>query len=442
MKNKPIVTIVGRPNVGKSTIFNRIIRRREAITDNMPGVTRDRNYAEAEWAGNLFTLIDTGGYLPDSEDVIAQGVFRQVEGAIAEADGIIFLVDAQMGITGVDQEIGKLLIRTEKPVLLVVNKVDNTNNELNIAEFFSLGLGDPVPVSALSGRNMGDFLDEVIKLLPPNSAVADLEAAENDPRVKLAVVGRPNVGKSSLVNAYLGYEKQIVTEIPGTTRDAIDSVLKYYGQEFVLIDTAGIRRRSRVKESIEYYSVIRSLESIHRCDVAMVLIDAVEGLTDQDKKIIEEVITHKKGLILAVNKWDMFEKETNSARQYELNLRKGLRGEKFVPIIFISVFEKQRLFKMLDLVKTIHEERHKRIQTSDLNEFIRRTVDAYPPSDFAGKHVKINYCTQVKTAPPVFTFFMNFPEAIKPNYRKYLENKLREEYGFFGVPLTLTFKRK
>lgn len=441
MKNKPIITLVGRPNVGKSTIFNRIIRRREAITDDMPGVTRDRNYAEADWAGVVFTLIDTGGYMPDNDDAISQGVFRQVEGAITEADGIIFLVDAQMGITGVDQEISKLLIRTEKPVLLAVNKVDNTMNELNIAEFYRLGLGEPMPVSALSGRNMGDFLDAVIALLPETSVTAGLETTD-DSRVKLAVVGRPNVGKSSLVNAYLGYEKQIVTDIPGTTRDAIDSVFKYYGQEFILIDTAGIRRRSRVKESIEYYSVIRSLESIRRCDVAMVLIDAVEGLTDQDKKIIEEVVNQKKGLILAVNKWDLLEKDTNSARKYELVLREGLRGEKYIPIIFISVFEKQRLFKMLDLVKSIHEERHKRVQTSELNEFIRRTVDAYPPADFAGKHVKINYCTQVKAAPPVFSFFSNFPEAIKANYRKYLENKLREAYGFFGVPLTLVFKKK
>lgn len=440
--SRPIVTLVGRPNVGKSTIFNRIIRRRDAITDDMPGVTRDRHYAEAEWSGVGFTLIDTGGYIPDSDDTIEQGVFRQVEGAIDEADAIIYLVDAQAGVTGIDQEISNYFLRTDKPVLLAVNKVDNSNIELDIAEFYQLGLGDPIPVSALSGRNMGDFLDEVIKLLPEQTVSTELESSENELRVKLAVVGRPNVGKSSLINAYLGYEKQIVTEIPGTTRDAIDTVFKYYGEEFLLIDTAGIRRRSRVKASIEYYSVVRSFESIRRCDVAMVLIDAVEGLTDQDKKIIEEVVKNKKGLILAVNKWDLVEKDTNTARKYELVLREGLRGEKFIPIIFISVFEKQRLFKMLDLVNSIHAERHKRIQTSELNDFIRRIVDAYPPADFASKHVKINYCTQVKTAPPVFSFFSNFPQAIKANYRKYLENKIREQYGFFGVPLTLVFKKK
>lgn len=440
---KQIVTIVGRPNVGKSTLFNRLIRKREAITDNTPGVTRDRNYAETDWAGVDFTLIDTGGYLPDRENAIQKAVVTQVLGAIDEADAIVFLVDAQAGLTSIDFEITNYLIRSEKPVLLAVNKIDNEAAELNVSEFYQLGLGEPFPLSAISGRNVGDFLDEVVKLLPRQASDFDIEADESAGSIiRLAVVGRPNVGKSSLVNAILGVEKQIVTAIPGTTRDAIDSRFKHHGQEFSLIDTAGIRRRSRVKESIEYYSVIRSFDSIKRCHVAIVMIDAVEGLTDQDKTIIEEVIRNRKGIILAVNKWDLIEKDNKTAQEYEKALLQGLRGEKFIPIIFISVIVKQRLHRVIEMVKSIHQERAKRLQTSELNNFFKQIIEKFPPPDFGRHQVKINYCTQVKASPPIFAFFLNFPQAIKDNYKKYLENKIREQYGFWGIPITLVFKRK
>jgi len=438
---RQIITIIGRPNVGKSTLFNRIIRKREAITDNLPGVTRDRNYAESEWSGVPFTLIDTGGYLPDSQEVIHQAVLTQVHGAIDEADVIVFLVDAKDGLTNIDQEIAHLLIRSNKPVLVAVNKIDSINDELKLPEFYQLGIGEPFPVSAISGRNLGDFLDKLIDLLPRKTPQPVPETA-SDSLIKLAIVGKPNVGKSSFINAILGVEKHIVTDIPGTTRDAIDTPFKHYGQDFVLIDTAGIRRRSRITEDIEYYSIIRSFDSIRRCDVAVVIMDAVEGLTDQDKRIIEEVIKRKKGIILAVNKWDLVDKDTKTAQHYEKNIFDELRGEKFIPVIFISALKKQRLFRTIELVKSVCEERKKRIQTRELNRFLEQIVSANSPPDF-GKHpVKINYCTQVKTAPPVFTFFTNFPEGIKANYKKYIENKLREQYGFFGVPLTLVIKRK
>lgn len=435
---KRIVALVGRPNVGKSTLFNRIIRRREAIVHNIPGVTRDRIYAQTEWAGTTFTLIDTGGYLPESENVIQKAVLMQVQQAMSEANVIVFLVDAQTGITNIDLEISRYLKRVNKKVLLTVNKVDSEKAEANALDFYQLGLGEPVTLSAISGRKVGDFLDDVIELLPPIST----KSKEDDNAIRLAVVGRPNVGKSSFINAILGLDKLIVTEIPGTTRDAIDTPFKYYGQDFLLIDTAGLRRRSHVKESIEYYSNIRSLNSIHRCHIAIIIIDAIEGLTDQDRRIIEQAISHKKGIILAINKWDLIEKNTNTARDYELILREELRGQDFLPIIFISALKKTRVYKIIDIAKSVYQERTKRIKTSKLNEFLKGALEQYAPSDYGKKQIKIKYCTQVKTAPPVFAFFANFPHAIKENYKKYLENKLRQQYGFLGVPLTLVFKEK
>ncbi len=437
-----IVAIIGRPNVGKSTLFNRIIRKRDAIVDNVSGVTRDLNYADAEWCGIKFSLIDTGGYLPEKEDAIQTAVFQQVHAAVQEADVLLFLGDAVDGLTAIDLEIGHLLQQSEKPVLIAVNKADNPQRELNLAEFYQLGLGEPIPIGALSGRGIGDLLDEIIKVFPAETSVPPSKADELNSEIKLAIIGRPNVGKSSFVNGILGFDKQIVTDIPGTTRDAIDTKFKHYGQDLLLIDTAGIRRRGRIKESLEYYSIVRSYESIQRSDVTILLIDAVEGMTDQDQKLIEEVINRKKGIILAVNKWDLIEKDSKTAHQYEEQLRKGLGGENFIPVVFISALKKQRIFRIIELAKQLYEKRQQYIKTSELNQFLQEIIQAYPPPDFGTRQVKIKYCTQVKVAPPVFAFFVNFPEAIKNSYKKYIENKLREKFDFTGIPVTIVFKRK
>lgn len=437
-----IVAIIGRPNVGKSTLFNRIIRKREAIVDNISGVTRDLNYADTEWSGIKFSLIDTGGYLQEKEDAIQAAVFQQVQIAIQEADVLLFLGDAVDGLTAIDLEIGRLLQQSDKPVIIAVNKADNPQRELTMAEFFQLGLGEPIPVSALSGRGIGDLLDEIIETFPDKTSSDTTPLDESNKEIKLAIIGRPNVGKSSFVNAILGYDKLIVTDIPGTTRDAIDTKFKHYGQELLLIDTAGIRRRSRIKESVEYYSIVRSYESIQRCDVAIILIDAVEGMTDQDQKLIEEVINRKKGIILAVNKWDLVEKDSKTAHQYEELLRKGLGSQNYIPIIFISALKKQRIFRIIELAKLVFEKRYQHIKTSMLNEILQGIIQEYPPPDYGTHQVKIKYCTQVKVAPPVFAFYVNLPEAIKGSYKKYIENKIREKFDFTGVPLTIVFKRK
>ncbi len=435
---KPILAIIGRPNVGKSTLYNRIIRKRDAIVDDQPGVTRDRKYADADWAGVAFTIIDTGGYLPDSENLIHQAVVNQVYLAVNEADVIVFVVDVTSGITSLDSEIARILKRNNKTVLLAVNKVDNQQRELDAMEFFQLGMGEPVPISALGGRNIGDFLDKVVEKFPRKTPDED----EIDSSIKIAVVGRPNVGKSSLVNALLGEERHIVTEIPGTTRDAIDSLFKYYGQDFLLIDTAGLRKRTKVKESVEYFSSVRTFASIHRCDVAVVIIDATEGLTDQDKKIIEEAIKFKKGVLLAVNKWDLIEKETNTARDFEQDIRDEMPFASFVPIVFISAMTKQRVFKVIENVKNIYNERQKKIKTSKLNQYFEPILEQTTPAAVAGKEIKIKYVTQIKSNPPIFAFFCNFPDLIKSNYKAFLERKIREEYGFEGVPVTIVFRRK
>jgi len=437
--SKPTLAIIGRPNVGKSTLYNRIIRKRDAIVDDQPGVTRDRKYADADWNGVNFTLIDTGGYLPDTEDLIHQAVLKQATHAIDEADVIAFIADVTTGITSIDDEIARILNRSNKQVILAVNKVDNETRELDIGEFYKLGLGDPVPISAISGRSIGDFLDRVIELFPGSKA----QGEESDgPEIKIAVIGKPNVGKSSFVNAILGQEKLIVTDIPGTTRDSIDTLFKYYGKQFLLIDTAGLRKRSRVKENVEYFSTVRSFSSIQRCDVAVIIMDAQEGITDQDKKVIEEAIRFKKGIILAVNKWDLIEKDTRTAIEYEREIKDSIPYLKYLPIIFISALTHQRVFKVIEIASSIFQERNRKIKTSDLNGFFEPIIKNTPPAAIGGKEIKIKYVTQIKTKPPVFAFFCNHPKLIKTNYRSFLENKLREQFGFFGIPVTLVFRRK
>ncbi len=435
----PVVAIVGRPNVGKSTLFNRLIGGRAAIVDDQPGVTRDRKYELTEWSGRRFTLVDTGGYLPDSDDKIERAVVQQIQEAINEADLIVFLVDAKAGLTEFDRVLSVLLKKSGRPVLLTVNKVDNDARELHALEFFELGFGDPTLVSAMAGRATGDFLDKVIGLLPKAPPIVE---NVNGKAISLAIVGRPNVGKSSLVNALVGAEKMIVTDIPGTTRDAIDTVLKYYGQEFLLIDTAGLRRKAKVKDAIEYYSTLRSLESIKRCDVAIVMIEAATGMETQDMRILGEAIRMNKGVIIAVNKWDLVEKDSKTARAHELQIRETLKNNDYLPIIFISALTKQRIHKVIEAAKAVSEERKKTLKTSDLNDYLTAATTRYAPPSMDQREVKIKYCTQVKSNPPVIAFFTNAPDSIKPHYRAYLEKQFRQRFGFVGVPLTLAFRKK
>lgn len=432
-----IVAIIGRPNVGKSTLFNRLVGSREAIVYDTPGVTRDRKYGQAEWIGKTFTVIDTGGYVPESDNIFERAIREQAEIAIREADSIIFVVDALAGLTPLDKEIAGILRRSSKPVHLVANKVDSGGREVLGSEFYELGLGEPFLVSALGGRQIGDFLDVLVKDFSKHGATEEVES-----RLRLAVVGKPNVGKSSLVNALLGSKRQVVTEIPGTTRDPVDSVLKRNGKELVLIDTAGLKKRKHTTESIEFYSALRTLKSIDRCSVALVLFDAKHGVDKQDLQIVESVLQRHRSCIIAVNKWDLVEKETGTAKSYERTIRNLLGVYDFVPVVFISALTKQRIFKVLDSAFDIDREQKRRIETSTLNETILPEIEHYPPKSSSPKEIKIKYASQVKTDPPMFAFFCNEPKLVQESYRRFLDNKLREHFGFAGVPFTIVFKKK
>jgi GTP-binding protein len=434
---KQVIVIVGRPNVGKSTLFNRLTGRRDAIVDDMSGVTRDRNYGEVEWNAKSFVLIDTGGFVPDSDDLFETEIREQVKMGIEEADKIIFLVDAKDGVNPFDRQIATMVRNSGKPFFLVVNKVDTDKQEMLTHEFYELGLGDPYSLAAAVGRKIGDFLDLISDDIPVDTG------EETDSRLKIAILGRPNVGKSSLTNALLGFDRSMVTNIPGTTRDSLDSVLKYYGEEIVLVDTAGLRKRTKVKESIEFFSSVRTLSALQNCDIAIIMLDSVLGLEKQDQKIIDEAVSRKKGIILAMNKWDLIEKDDKTAAVFEKGLREKLGRNSHFPIIFISALTKQRIFKVIELAKEVEARRKAKIPTSHLNDTILEDIAKTPPPTTAtGREVKIKYITQGGEHYPVFIFFSNYPNSISESYKRFLENMLREHYDYDGVPLTLVFKEK
>ena len=433
----PIVSIVGRPNVGKSTFFNRMIGRRQAIVDDVPGVTRDRNYAMGEWCGTQFMLMDTGGYLPESKEIIDQAVREQVQIAIEESDAILFLVDVRTGISTTDMDLARMLQTTNKDVFLVVNKVDDERDRADVGQFYKLGLGDPMPVSSMIGLGTGDLLDVLIKKIKHH----DVSEKEQN-ALSMAVIGKENVGKSSLVNTLLQKERQIVTNIPGTTRDSIDSFFNYKKREFMIIDTAGLKKKAKIKENILFYSSLRTYRSISRADVVIYMIDTDDGLTRQDVHVMMQVVKERKGLVCVFNKWDLVEKDHKTMDRIKKDVKERLGELRYVPIIFTSVLNKQRLFKMLDLFIEVYEERKRRIPTSELNNYFEPILKMTTPPATRGKEIKINYITQVKSEPPVFVFYSNYPELIADNYKRFLENKLREKYPFKGVPLTFSFRNK
>ena len=435
--SEPIVAIVGRPNVGKSTFFNRLIGRRQAIIDDMPGVTRDRNYAISDWNGQSFMLVDTGGYVPKSSSQIDAAVREQVNIAVDESDLIIFMVDSRTGITTVDEHIAQILQRVSKDIILAVNKMDNETDMLELGQFYNLGIGEPIPVSAMTGKRTGDFLDKITDILKKHP-VED----EKENFIKLAIVGKENVGKSSLVNTFLEQNRQIVTDIPGTTRDSIDSYLKYKEHEFLLIDTAGLKKKAKIKENVLFYSNLRTYRSIHRADIVIYMIDAENELSRQDISVITDAEKERKGIIIVYNKWDLIEKDQYTADKIKKEIKEKLGMLNYIPIIFTSVIEKQRLFKMLDLTINIYNDRKKKIQTSELNDYLLPIFKSTTPPAIKGREIKINYVNQVSTEPPLFIFFSNFPELIAENYKRFIENKIRDKYGFDGVPISFKFRKK
>jgi len=432
------VSIVGRPNVGKSTLFNRLIGRRKAIVHDDYGVTRDRHYGESYWNGRNFSVIDTGGYLPDEKDVITAGIREQVHLAIDESDLILFVVDTETGVTDLDKSVSKILREQDKPVLLVVNKCDNEEKRLESYEFYNLGFEDLFPVSSISGIGTGELLDKVVEKLPeevPEDSKPDLP--------KIAFVGRPNVGKSSLMNALLKDDRCIVTEIPGTTRDAVNSKLQFKGNTYILIDTAGLRKKAKVRENIEFYSTVRTDRSIKEADVVVLILDAMQGFDEQDKRILREAEKFNKGIIMALNKWDLVpDKTTNVLKEFEQYIYSRVQTLDYIPILSISALTGQRIEKILDVSQKVIEERKKKIPTPKLNDFIGKILKERALPVKRGQKLKIQYATQVKFNPPVFKFFMNNPQELPPNYRRFIENRLRDEYDFTGVPITMIFRQK
>ena len=430
-----IVAIVGRPNVGKSTFFNRLIKKREAIVDAVSGVTRDRHYGQSDWNGIDFSLIDTGGYVEGSEDIFQKEIDKQVNLAIEEADAILFMVDLVEGLTGMDETIAQLLRRSQKPVFLTANKGDNSKITESISEFYALGYENIYPVSAINGSGTGELLDELVRVLPEQG-----ETENTLPR--FAVVGRPNAGKSSFINALIGEERYIVTDIAGTTRDSIDTKYNRFGFEFNLVDTAGIRKKSKVKEDIEFYSVMRSIRAIEYCDICLLMVDATRGFDGQVQNIFWLAHRNNKGIVILVNKWDLVKKETQSIKLFEKQIKEKTAPFVDVPIVFISTLNKQRIFKAIETAVTVYNCRSNRIPTRKLNDILLPIIESRPPPSFKGKFVKIKFCTQLPTPHPQFAFFCNLPKYVKEPYKRFLENKLRELFEFNGVPIQIFFRMK
>ena len=433
-----IIAIVGRPNVGKSTLFNRLVQRREAIVDAVSGVTRDRHYGKSDWNGKEFSVIDTGGYTIGSDDIFEEEIRKQVALAIDEADIIVFVVDVEDGITPMDAEVAKILRKVKKPIFIAVNKVDNAMRDSNAVEFYNLGLGDYHTISSINGSGTGDLLDAIAEKIPDNEESE--EQTEALPR--FAVVGRPNAGKSSFINALIGEDRNIVTNISGKTRDSIDTKYNLFGFDFKLVDTAGIRKKSKVKEDLEFYSVMRAVRSIEYSDVIILVVDATRGFEGQDQNIFWLAEKNKKGVVILINKWDLIEKETNTMRDFEAKVRKQIEPFTDVPIVFISALTKQRLFKAIETAVDVFNNRKNRIPTSKFNDTMLDIVKNYPPPATKGKFIKIKYCMQLPTPTPQFVFFCNLPQYVRDPYKRFVENKLREIYDFSGIPITIYFRQK
>jgi len=431
------VAIVGRPNVGKSTLFNRLLEQRKAIVEDTPGVTRDRQYGIADWNGKNFYVIDTGGFVPESDDVFEQEIAKQVEVAVEEASVILFVVDVATGITALDDSMADLLRRSTKPVFLVVNKVDNNERLLEASEFYSLGFEKIFFISSISGSGTGEVLDDITSLMKEEP---ELEEEQGIP--KFAIIGQPNVGKSSLLNALIGEERTIVSEIAGTTRDTIHTRYKLFQKDFILIDTAGIRRKAKVHEDIEFYSVIRAIKAMDEADVCLLLLDAEKGIAAQDLSIFSLATRKGKGIVVLVNKWDLLEKSTNTAKEYEKTLKQRLAPFSDVPILFISAKEKTRIFKAIELALHVFENRQRKVPTSKLNDVILKAIESFHPPVVRGHPIKVKYVTQLPTVVPSFAFFCNFPDDVKTPYKNYLENKVRENFDFTGVPIRIFFRKK
>lgn len=432
-----LVAIVGRPNVGKSTLFNRLVGMREAIVDSTVGTTRDRHYGKTDWNGREFSVIDTGGYSVGSDDVFEEEIRKQVHLAIDEADVILFMVEVSTGITDLDMMVADVLRRSDKKIILIVNKVDNTSQMYGSHEFYSFGLGDPYSISSMSGSGTGDLMDEVVRQLPEDGVEIVEEGLP-----KITVVGRPNVGKSSLTNALLGEERNIVTPIAGTTRDSINSRYNKFGLDFYLVDTAGLRKKGKVTEDIEFYSVMRSIRAIEHSDVCVLMLDAKQGIESQDMNIFNLIVRNKKGCVIVVNKWDLIAKETNTMKEWKEFLQKKLAPFNDVPIIFTSVITKQRILEVLQTAIKVYESREKHISTSELNDYLLPIIEDTPPPTIKGKYIRIKYITQLPSPTPSFAFFVNLPQYVKESYRRFLENKIRGHWDFCGVPIQIYFRQK